>query len=78
MFPFERELGLRVIKALIHCLQRNFLPAGGAVAGFTALRETAVVRVLVALGTLIERNADVPRFAIGSIRVALGALHLRV
>lgn len=43
-----------------------------------ALRETAVMRILMAVGTLIERNAYVLRLSVGSIGVALGALHLQV
>lgn len=78
MFPFQREFGLGVVEALIHRLQRNFLPAARAVARLAGLREAAVVRVLMAVGTLVEWDANIPWLAIRSIRVALGALHLRV
>ena len=43
-----------------------------------ALRESAVMRILVAVGTLIKWNADVLRLSVGSVGVALGALHLQV
>ena len=47
-------------------------------AGGAGLRETAVVWILVAIGAEIEGYADVLRLAIGTVGVALGALHLSV
>ena len=44
-------------------------------AGLAALRKAAAVRILVAIGTLIKRNPDILRFAIGSVRVTLRALY---
>src|SRR6185437_12872177 len=78
VLAFERELCLRVIKALVHRLYRNFLPAARVVTRLAALRKAAAVRIFVAIRALIERNSYVLGFAIGAIRVALGALHLRV
>ncbi len=67
VLAFQRELGLRVIEALAHRLQRNLLPSARAVAGLATLREAAVVRILVAIGTLVERDAGVLRLAIGPL-----------
>lgn len=49
MLPFKRELRLGVIEMRAHCLQRDLLPTAGAVAGGTTLRETAVMRIFVAI-----------------------------
>jgi len=78
VLAFQRVLGFRVIEILVHRLLRDSLPTPGAMAGGTCLGEAAVVRVLVAIGTQVERNACVPRLAIGPVGVALGALHLGV
>lgn len=78
VFSQQRKLRSGVIKVLVYALRRNFLPAAGGVAGLAALRKTAAVRILVAVRTLVERNPDVLRLAIGSVRVALRALHLRM
>lgn len=78
MLSFQRKLCFGVIEALIHVLQRDFLPATGVVTRLTGLRETAVMRVLVAVGALVEWDADVLRLALRSVDVALRALHLRV
>jgi hypothetical protein len=43
-----------------------------------ALREAAVMRILMAVGTLIECDAYVLRLSVSPIGVALGALHLHV
>lgn len=58
--------------------QRNSLPAFSAVAGLAALRETAVVRIGVAVRALAEGYARVARLAIRARRVALLTLHLHV
>ena len=42
------------------------------------MREAAVMGILVAIGALAEWNANVLRLAIGTVGVALGALHLRM
>ena len=78
MLPLQRKLRLGVIKALVDCLQRNLFPAAGVVTGLATLGEAAVMRILVAVGTLTEWNADVLRLSVGSVGVALGALHLQV
>lgn len=67
-----------MVEALIHCLQRNLLPSRGTVARLAGLRETAMVRIAVAVRALIKLDPGVLRFAIGSIGVTLCALHLRV
>ena len=78
MLAFERKFCFGVVEALVHGLQRNLLPALGAVAGLAALREAAVMRILVAVRALVEWNADVLRLAVRSVGVALRALHLRM
>ncbi len=78
MLAFQRILRLRVIEPPVHRLQRNFLPPAGVVARLAALRKAAMVRILVAVRALIERNAHILRLAVGAVGVALRALHLRV
>ena len=67
-----------MIKVLTHRSQRNSLPAFGAVAGLTGLREASVVRIGVAIRTLGKGYAGVARFPFGARCVALFALHLQV
>jgi len=67
-----------MVEFLADALKRDLLPSRGRVAGGASLREAAVMRILVAVGAQIKGNADVLRFAIGTVGVALGALHLRV
>ena len=67
-----------MIEPLSDVLQGDPLPSGGGVARGAGLRETAMVRVLVAIGAQVKGDADVLRFAIGTVSVALGALYLRV
>ena len=76
MLALQWILGLRVIEGLIHHSQRNSLPAFGAVAGLAALRETAVVRICVAIRALGKRYPGVARLAVGARCVALFALYL--
>lgn len=76
MFPFQRKLGFGVVEAFVDRLERNLLPSTCAVTGLAALREAPPMRVLVAVGALVERNAHILRLAVRSVRVALGALHL--
>ena len=76
VFALKRVLGLRVIEALIDCLQRDFFPTARTVAGLATLRKASVVRILVAIGTQIKWNANILRLAVGAVDVALGALHL--
>ena len=78
VFALERILRLRVIKVLTHRSQRNSLPAFGAVAGLTALREASVVWISVAVRTFGKRYPGVTRLAVGCRRVALFTLHLPV
>lgn len=76
MFPDQRIPGLGMIKLLAG---RNLLPTGGGVAGFTGLRESAAMRVGVAIGTLAERDTRKPRRASGCCRrMALRAWDLRM
>lgn len=77
MLAFQQILRLRVIEALVHRLQRNLPPPAGVMARLASLgSETAVMRILVTVGTLGERNPCVSRLAICAIHVTLGALHL--
>ena len=46
--------------------------------GLAALREASVMRILVAVRTLVEGNAHVLRLAVRSVDVALRALNLRM
>lgn len=78
MFALEGEFRLRVVEALVHGLERYLLPPRRVVAGLAALREGAMVRVFVTVGTLAEWNSGVSGFAVRSRCVALGALHLCV
>jgi|SRR5579862_7164610 len=78
VLAFKRVLRFGVIKFLVDRLQRDFLPACGAVTGRAALRETAAMRILVAIRALGKRNANVLWLSVGSVCVALGALHLLV
>jgi len=78
VLAFKRELGLGMIEALVHGLERNLLPSAGTVARLAALREAPMVRIFVTIGTLIEGNTNVLRFAVGSIHVAISALYLRM
>ncbi len=67
-----------MVEALADVLQVDFLPAACCMAGRASLRETAVVGVFVAVGAEVERDAEVTRFAVVPIDMALGALDLRV
>ena len=78
VLALERVLGLGVVESLVDGLQADPLPSAGIVAGVATLREAAVVRILVAIGALAEWNANVFRLAIGTVGVALGALHFRM
>jgi hypothetical protein len=78
VLALEGILGLGVVESLVDGLQADPLPSAGIVAGVATLREAAVVGILVAIGALAEWKANVLRLAIGTIRVALGALHLRM
>ena len=69
---------LRVIEALIHVLEGNLLPAGRGVAGRTGLREAAVMRIRVTIRAQVEGNANILRFSIRTVGMALRALHLGV
>ena len=67
-----------MIEALTDRLQRCLLPSSRGVAGRAALGEAAVVRIFVAIRAQVERNADILRFPIWAVGVALFAFHLRV
>lgn len=47
-------------------------------AGLATLRKAAAMRIFVTVGALVERNTHIPRLAISSIGVALGAWNLRM
>lgn len=74
----QRKLRSGVIEVLVDALEGDLLPSTGSVTYLAALRETAAVRVLVAIRTLIEGNANVLRLSIGAVGMALRALHLCV
>ena len=74
----QRKLRLGVVEVLVYTLHRNLFPSAGGVTGLAALRETAAVRIRVAVRALVEGNPDILRFTVGSIRMTLRALHLRV
>jgi len=79
VLALERELRLEVIEALVHRLHRDLLPSARVVARLAGLAaKAAAVRIFVAVGALVERNANILRLAIGSIDMTLGALHLGV
>src|SRR5450631_662530 len=67
-----------MVEVLADRSQGNSLPAFGVVARLAALRETAVVRIVVAIRALGKRYSGVARFAVGARRVTLFTLHLRV
>jgi hypothetical protein len=78
VFAFKRKLGFGMIEVLVHCIQGYFVPTARVVAGLASLRKAAAMRIFVTVGTLIEGNANVPRLAVSSIDMALGAWHVRV
>ena len=67
-----------MVEMIIHTLHRNLLPPTGGVARLAGLRKAAAVWIFMAVRTLIKGNPNVLRFAVGSVRVALRALHLRM
>ncbi len=71
----QRELGFRVVEAVVHGLQRNLLPPHRAVTCLAGLRKAAAVRILVTICALIEGDSNILRLAVGSVGVALRALH---
>lgn len=78
MLSFQPILRLRVVETLIHRAERNLLPAHGGVAGLATLRKTSMMRILMAVRTLVEGNARIARLVVGPRSMALGALNLRV
>jgi hypothetical protein len=79
VFPFQWILGLRVVETFVYRLQRNPLPAGRVVAGLAGLlRETAMMRIGVAVGAGVECQADIARLIIRPRRMALRARNLGV
>jgi len=50
VLAFQRILCLRVVKLFVDALQRDLFPSAGAVARGAGLRETAVVRIFMAIG----------------------------
>ena len=67
-----------MVEAFVYGLQGDLLPSAGVVTGLATLWEAAMVRIFVTIGTLIERDAHVLRLAIGTVRMTLRALHLRM
>jgi hypothetical protein len=78
VLPQQRKLCPGVVKVLAYSLNGDLLPSAGVVACLAALGEAAAVWILMAIGTLIERNPYILRFTVGSIRVAFRALYLRM
>jgi len=78
MLAFQRKLRLGVIEALVDRLQRHLLPPSCVMARLAGLRETPMMRILVAVGALAERNPHVLRLSVRSVRMTLGALHLQM
>lgn len=78
MLAFQRKLRLGVVEALVDRLQRHLLPSSRVMARLAALRETSMMRVLVTVGALTERNPHVLRLSVGAVRMTLGALHLQM
>ena len=76
VLAFQRKFRLGVIEAFVHRLQRNLFPPVRVVARLATLSEAPMVRVFVAIGTLVERNACVLGLAVGSVDVTLCTLHL--
>ena len=67
-----------MVKALTYRGEGDLLPARGAVARLATLSETAAVRILVAIGTLVEGNSHISWTTIRTRRMALGAFNLSV
>ena len=78
VLALQRILGLGVIEVSAHRRHGNSLPAFGVVAGLAALRETAVVRIGVAIRAFGKRDSGIARLAVRARRMTLLALHLRV
>jgi hypothetical protein len=78
VLSLEWVFRFRVIEALIDVLQRDLFPTTRAMARRASLREAAVVRIFVAVGAQAEGNADIFRLAVGTVCMALRALHLGV
>jgi len=76
VLAFQRKLGIRVVETFVDSLERNFLPPARVVARLAALREAAMMGVVVTIGALVEGNAHVLRLAVRPVGVALGALYL--
>ena len=77
VFALQGKLRLGVIKALIQRLSRDLLPTARVMAGLAGLPgEASTVWVFVAVRALVERNPCVLRLPIGSVGMALCALHL--
>ena len=78
VLALKRVPSLRVVETLVDRLQQNLFPSAGAVTRLAALGEASAVRIFVAIGALIERDAHILRLAVRSVGVALRALHFLV
>ena len=78
MLPFERELCLRVIEALVDCLERDLLPTAWVVARLATLREASLMRISMAVRTRVKPDADILRLSLRPVSVAPGAFDLRM
>lgn len=67
VLALQRVLGFRVIESLVDSLQRDTLPAAGVVTRLTALlRETAAMRISMAVRTSIESQAGPSRLIVAA------------
>ena len=78
MLAHQRIFRLRMVKLLTHRRCIYFFPTGGAVAGLAGTLKLTFMRIGVAVVTASERQPFIARRSIGTWRVALLALHLRV
>lgn len=67
-----------MVKAIIHRGKRDLLPSRGAVAGLATLREAPMMRIFMAIGTLVEWDTFISRLIVRSRRMAFGAANLNV
>lgn len=74
----QGELRFGMVKGAIQYGRRNFVPAGGVVAGLTVLRKAAAVRVGMAIGALAKCDSKVARLFVRPWSMALLAGNLRM
>src|ERR1700680_3723841 len=76
VLSLQRKLCLRVVEAFIHRVERNLLPSPGAMAGLAALRKTSMMRILMAIRTLVEWDSRVSRLGLRARRMTFRARNL--